>query len=1620
MKIFYLLAAMLLSLPLLAQNTYTAPAFGDLVIDDCNGILYDAGGPDGPYTENNEAFININGTDGDALSLTFTEFDVESHFDDLTIYDGPTTSSPIVDVYTGISLPNDGNPILLSGTSCLLVFTSDFTVNGNGFAVNFECIDFTEPPVAAAGFPGISCTGTVAFSDASTFATSWNWDFGDGNTSTEQNPTYTYTTPGTYDVQLEACNDNGCNTFFAAAAITYDPASDACTNSNSMTFQGMDTTTLCAGVLYDNGGVDGNYAEGSYDQFLIAPPGTTGITITFTSFELGSNGFIGFYQAGDDVFNPLASYTDNNLPNGGQPITFDVSELLILFYSGHDETFPGFELIWEANGSVNPPVADFTASATDVPFGVPVQFTDTSTENPGGWMWGFGDGNTSDKQNPSHVYAQPGTYEVTLTVTNCNGTDTSIPFIITVQEPPSITVDPGSFVVDLEAGTGTTDTLNLCNVGHGDLLATLSTQDGTNQTGYLLDFTTTEAGEGFTWQLFDMDFNVVFESNQTYEANATYSEVIDGLEAGVSYFFVLTDVPDGVLLFEELTLTDLGTGMIFFHNFVQLGPDQFYLLPAPFTGPGMGSAWLSTGANTNPLAADACEAIVVNFDATELIEGVYEGSIIVTTNDPDNPSITIPVTLNVSGTPALSISTNNLDFGEIQVGATSMLSFTLDNTGTAAVEVSGLQSSLAEFGIQSAESITLEPFESQAIEVSFAPSSVDAFADMLALVNNAGDDLLVTLTGTGIAAPSLTVAPTEFVVELIQGQDTTLTVEVGNVGEAVLDFNVNTLSDGTGFIFNFTTDFWGNEFSWNLLDSDNEIVQSSEEGIYESNTDYSVALLGLSEDETYTLQLLDSWGDGALPSYSVVDALSGQVVVEGAFVGNVFEELVSLGAPGSAFADISPTSGSVDPNTNTQLLIDVDATGLSTGTYNLVYELETNDPAQPQATITVTLFVVAPVTADFDAPSFVCGTLPVPFTDASTNVPTSWNWDFGDGTTSTEQNPIHTYAESGTYTITLEACNVLGCDTISLTDFIEVDLDCFAENIPPQHANVVVTECSGSLFDSGGPNAPYLEGSSGSITVAPPGATAISVTFSEFNYQEHADFLYVYDGDLETGTLIGSFTGNELEGQTLTANSGVLTLQEYTDHFVNLSGFAATFNCSNSPAKPPIAWFTLADSVLCANEAAVFTDGSLDFPTTWLWEFGDGGTSTDQNPIYQYSESGTYPVTLTVCNALGCNTLILEITITVDQDCVIDAMPVNGEQSIFGCSGSLYDSGGADDNYVDQNTGVTTIFAPVGTITLEFVSFNYEDDFDGIIIFDGASMEAPVLGFFTGNELPAAITTSGSAVTILEFTDFINNESGFQIDYSCQGGTLGGLTGAQIVVHNEDMCDGIRSFGVNTDAEVDTWDWNFGDGHTSTAANPEHTYLQKGIYPIAVTICADGACETVETMIYSNKLIPEINAPDTVALGQEVQFHGLTPEATHWYWDFGNGETADHATPTTTYSEAGWHDIEVHLTNMTVHETCDANHTHSIFVDATLSSNEVAALLDFSAFPNPTTGQLNLRGLEHLDDGCELRLRSVLGQVLWTAPLAPRVSLARFPSGIYVLEVMEGGRLIGRVKVMKE
>ncbi len=197
-------------------------------------------------------------------------------------------------------------------------------------------------------------------------------------------------------------------------------------------------------------------------------------------------------------------------------------------------------------------------------------------------------------------------------------------------------------------------------------------------------------------------------------------------------------------------------------------------------------------------------------------------------------------------------------------------------------------------------------------------------------------------------------------------------------------------------------------------------------------------------------------------------------------------------------------------------------------------------------------------TANFTAsPTSGCAPLTVNFTDQSTGDITSWSWDFGDGTTSTEQNPTHTYNSAGTYTVSLTVTGPGGSDTETKVDYITVS--------------------------------------------EPP---------------------------------VADFVGSPTSG--------------------------------NAP--------------LTVN----FTDQSTGNPTSWSWDFGDGNTSTAQNPSHTYNAAGTYTVTLTVSNDCGSDQMVKVDYITVNeapaQTMHVDQMEVTKE-TFFG----FFTRGRARVKIVDAN-----------------------------------------------------------------------------------------------------------------------------------------------------------------------------------------------------------------------------------------------------------------------------------------------------------------------------------------------
>lgn len=108
----------------------------------------------------------------------------------------------------------------------------------------------------------------------------------------------------------------------------------------------------------------------------------------------------------------------------------------------------GINLVVNPTGEEEP-IADFSANKTNVAINETVSFSDESSFAPTSWAWDFGDGTTSTEQNPTHSYAEVGTYTVQLTVENENGSDTEIKEnYITVEQGIICTSDPCPIEID--------------------------------------------------------------------------------------------------------------------------------------------------------------------------------------------------------------------------------------------------------------------------------------------------------------------------------------------------------------------------------------------------------------------------------------------------------------------------------------------------------------------------------------------------------------------------------------------------------------------------------------------------------------------------------------------------------------------------------------------------------------------------------------------------------------------------------------------------------------------------------------------------------------------------------------------------------------------------------------------------------------------------------------------------------------------------------------------------------------------------------------------------------------------------------------------------------------------
>ncbi len=239
------------------------------------------------------------------------------------------------------------------------------------------------------------------------------------------------------------------------------------------------------------------------------------------------------------------------------------------------------------------------------------------------------------------------------------------------------------------------------------------------------------------------------------------------------------------------------------------------------------------------------------------------------------------------------------------------------------------------------------------------------------------------------------------------------------------------------------------------------------------------------------------------------------------------------------------------------------------------------------------------------------------FIDNSTGSPTSWLWDFGDGSTSKEQNPIHVYGAMGGYTVTLTVENTGGINTTSKYGYVLVNA--FSND----------SERAGPAYFS---------------SSAISGDAPFTVTFhDETGYAPYLSTWTFGDGSLQnfywTATSdIPDANHTYLEpGQYTVAlcnchSSGITEITKY--HYINVTGLTR-----------PVASFTSEKLSVPKSLTIQFTDKSIGNPTSRFWDFGDGVSSTVQNPMHTYAAEGNYTINLTAVNENGTDSKLATIKV---------------------------------------------------------------------------------------------------------------------------------------------------------------------------------------------------------------------------------------------------------------------------------------------------------------------------------------------------------------------------------------
>lgn len=519
-----------------------------------------------------------------------------------------------------------------------------------------------------------------------------------------------------------------------------------------------------------------------------------------------------------------------------------------------------------------------------------------------------------------------------------------------------------------------------------------------------------------------------------------------------------------------------------------------------------------------------------------------------------------------------------------------------------------------------------------------------------------------------------------------------------------------------------------------------------------------------------------------------------------------------------------------------------------------------------------------------------CSYADVPFGNASYGLPDQVTWDFGDGSGSNDPSAIVTHlyvVDSLTdMTVTLIVENACGSDTAQqIITILPNEVTAFFNADP-------VTGCAPLTVDltqyTAGDTAWFWDLGDGNTSLAHD----LTHTFADTGTYTIELFAYgcgfdTYSAEITVlpspepeftttpasvcvgeaftfNNLTPGITGSQWDFGDLNGSS--LTSPEYTyassgTYFVTLTSTFAVNGCTASVTHPvtvnptPTASFTPNPGSGCIDLDVAFINTSQN-AGFYQWDFGDGNTSGLAEPFHTYADDGTYTVTLIAENLNGC-------TDTTAADVVAFPLPVasfsfSQPQSCYSpvTIQTINSSSGAISHAWDLGNGQTS--------DLNQPSITYDEP--------------------------------GTYTVQLVATNQYGCTSSFALDFVVHPTPVAGFT-----VAPAPACARYPVIFTNTSINAFSFVWMFGDGGTSQADGPLHTYASPGNYTVSLYAYGVGGCS--DTIVVAPGVVvnpspfADFTSDTLSSVANAIQFSNLSQGAQSYAWDFSDGETSEEEHP---------------------------------------------------------------------------------------------------------------------------